>query len=1102
MRKARAAGAIWAALGAALLGSTTLTGPGAVTAAPSSAPESAASAQSTAVLPLTDPAALVDPLIGTADQGDDFPGADVPFGMVQWSPDTMSRPAGGGYSYSDSSITGFSLTHLSGAGCTTAGDVPVLPTVGTVNPAANDLFSHSREYATAGYYKVSLHNNVTVQLTATARTGMARFGFPSTARANLIFKLADSQNGDSATSFTMVSDANGDYQVAGSATSGDFCGGTTRYTVYFDMRFSQPFSAWGSYTQDSMQPGPAGTATAPGPKTAPNSYATPPAVPAELPKQPDAPVYYLPLSASEGSAEPASGPEGGYVTFRTNSKRPLLAKVGLSYVSAANAGANLTTENAGWDFAATQSAAVGAWNALLGKIRVSGGTDAQRKVFYTALYHSLQYPSVFSDDNRQYRGMDGKVHTVDHGHSAFYTNVSGWDIYRSQAPLEALLDPSAASDTAQSMVDDYRQTGQLPKWPAYNGESYVMVGDPADALLADYYAFGATGFDAKTALADMISQATRVSTVRPGGHYVSAPGYLPVDGRFRCCNFYGPVSTSLEYDTDDFAISALAGTLGDGRDQQSFADLAQGWRSVLDPASGFAQPRDADGIFPDGFTPASPDGFVEGDSWIYSGMVPFDLAGLTAAKGGKAAMAAYLNSVLSSFQGADGYASLDNEPSIELPWEYDYIGEPDKTQQAVRQIQDQFWTPTPGGTAEGNDDLGALSAWYVWSALGMYPMTPGTAELAIGSPLFARAVVTLPSGGELTVVGNGAASGAPYVQSAAWDGRSWGNAYAPPTAISRGGTLSFRLGAKPNPAWASMPAQAPPSYGGDVVDPPAPRTGSVVSAVSAELCLDVSYSSATASNPVQLAACDATASQQWTFALDGTVRSVGMCLSAGNGTVADGGLATLSGCDGSVGQQWTVGPDGSLINPHSGLCLDDPRSSTMPGTGLLLMPCNTVGTQGWRLPPAAAPRVGVLTSDLTSGLCVSGHAASTGGDPPVVTSVCDNASDQDWVVEPDGTFRLAGQCLGVPGGSVPGGSVPGGSVPGGSAASAAAGALVGLSRCDGTGTQQWTQTTSGELINPASGLCLTQPRYARGQARQLRLGSCDGSPSQTWQLPT
>jgi predicted alpha-1,2-mannosidase len=1023
-------------------------------------------------------------MIGTADQGDDFPGADVPFGMVQWSPDTVSRPAGGGYSYDDSSITGFSLTHLSGAGCTAAGDVPVLPTVGTVDPAANDLFSHSREYATAGYYKVSLRGDVTVQLTATARTGMARFAFPSTSQANLIFKLADSQNGDSATSFRVVSDANDDYEVQGSATSGDFCGGTTRYTVYFDMQFSQPFSAWGSYTQDGMLPGPGGSATVPSAAgTAPASDATPPVVPAEIPKQPDAPVYYLPLSASEGSAEPASGPEGGYVTFRTDSNHPLLAKVGLSYVSAANARANLSTENPGWNFGATRSAAIAAWNGLLGKIRVSGGTNAQQTVFYTALYHSLQYPNVFSDDDGQYRGMDGKVHTVDRGHSAFYTNISGWDIYRTQAPLEALVDPSVASDTAQSMVDDYRQTGQLPKWPAYNGESYVMVGDPADALLADYYAFGATGFDTQAALADMISQATSLSTVRPGGPYVSAPGYLPVDGRFSCCNFYGPVSTSLEYYTDDFAISALAGALGEGGEQRKFADLAQGWRYLLDPASGFAQPRDADGIFPDGFTPASPDGFVEGDSWIYSGMVPFDLAGLAAAKGGTAAMAAYLNSALSSYQGADGYASLDNEPSIELPWEYDYAGEPYKTQQAVRQIEDQLWTPTPGGTAEGNDDLGALSAWYVWSALGMYPMTPGTTDLALGSPLFPMAVVTLPSGRKLTVVGNGAASGAPYVQSAAWDGHSWGNAYAPASAISRGGTLSFRLAAKPDAAWASKPPQAPPSYGGDLVAPPAPTTGSVVSAVAARLCLAVSYSSATASNPVLLASCDATANQQWTFALDGTVRSLGMCLDAGNVDIAAGALATLSACNGSASQQWATGAHGSLINPHSGLCLDDPRSSAMPGTGLLLMPCVTVGTQGWRLPEPAALRAGALTSGPKSGLCVAGKLGGTSGDPPVVTSICDKTSDQEWLVEPDGTIRLAGQCLGVTGGS------------------GASGALVGLSQCNGTGAQQWTQTTSGELINPASGLCLSsQPPDARGRARQLQLGTCNGSPGQTWKL--
>lgn len=254
-------------------------------------------------------------------------------------------------------------------------------------------------------------------------------------------------------------------------------------------------------------------------------------------------------------------------------------------------------------------------------------------------------------------------------------------------------------------------------------------------------------------------------------------------------------------------------------DQQAFVNRAQDWRNVPNADSGFDQPRNANGTWTSGFDPTSGSDFVEADSWIYTGMVPFDLAGLAAAKGGPAAMAAYLGTVLRSYTGANGYAWVGNEPSIELPWEYDYIGMPCQTQATVRQIQDQIWTGTPGGLADGNDDLGAMSAWYVWSALGMYPMTPGAPALALGSPMFTEAQVTLPSGNTLTIDGNGAADNAPYVQSASWNGSAWTNAYAPTSAIISGGTLSYTLGTSANQSWASAPAEAPPSYGGNAVAP-------------------------------------------------------------------------------------------------------------------------------------------------------------------------------------------------------------------------------------------------------------------------------------------
>lgn len=888
---------------------------------------------------VTSPATVVNPFIGTSNQADDFPGADVPFGMVQWSPDTPSRPSGGGYEYNDSSITGFSLTHIAGPGCGAAGDIPVLPTVGAVNTGATDAFSHANESASAGSYKVALNNQVTTELTTTTRSGMARFTFPSSSQANLIFKLTSSQNGASSTQFTKVSNT----EVSGQVTSGHFCGAGNTYSVYFDMVFDQPFASQGS----SVAKAPATTPASPG-KASKNAA-----------EKPDKPVLHgtTPSAtasktgkAAKGSASPDAAASNGYVTFNTTSNPVVQAKVGISYVSIANATANRAAENTGWDFNATRTAAQNAWNSALGKVQIAGGTAAQQQSFYTALYHSLLHPNVISDTNGQYYGFDGRTHTVDAGHSAAYANYSGWDIYRSQAQLEALVAPQVASDTAQSMVDDYAQTGIFPKWSENNGESYVMVGDPADAILADYYAFGARDFDATTALADMVKQASTANNDRPGLTYLNSPGYMPHDGSYGCCNFYGPVATTLEYNTADFALSAMAGALGDTSHQKTYANRAQGWRNVLNPASGFVEPRNANGAWTGGFDPTSGTDMVEADSWIYTGMVPFDIGGLARAKGGNTAMNHYLDTVLRSYTGDKGYAWVGNEPSIELPWEYDYTGQPYKTQGTVRAIQDQIWANTPGGLADGNDDLGAMSAWYVWSALGMYPETPGTSDLALGSPLFTQAVVTLPSGKTLTINGDGAADNAPYVQSATWNGAAWNNAYAPTTAITAGGTLNFTLGTGANTAWASGAASAPPSYAGDTTAPASPRIGQIASSVASNLCVDDASSSTTDGTHVQLWGCNSTYAQDWIIAGDGTVRTLGKCLDADHSGTTNGTLIQLWTCNGSGAQQWTPGANGSLVNPQSKLCLDDPNSTTTNGTQLQLYSCNGSAAQNWKLP--------------------------------------------------------------------------------------------------------------------------------------------------------
>ncbi|MEU5115882.1 lectin [Streptomyces longwoodensis] len=923
-----------AALGIGLLAATALAATFLVAPAAAAAPASATL--------VTAPATLVDPFIGTSNEANDFPGADVPFGMVQWSPDTPSRPPGGGYEYNDKSITGFSLTHIAGPGCGAAADVPVLPTVGAVSTSATDSFSHANETASAGTYKVALDNKVTTELTATKRSGMARFTFPSTTQANLVFKLTGSQNGATNTQFTVVSPT----EVSGQVTSGHFCGAGNTYTVYFDMVFDQPFKSSGT---------PAATSTLRRP-TVHGAGRTA----AEKPNRPvlhgdPAPAPGGARSSAAVAATPQAAAQNGYVTFDATAHPTVQAKVGISYVSVANATANRAAENPGWDFDATRGAAQNAWNAELGRIQIGGGTAAHQRMFYTALYHSLLHPNIVSDTNGQYAGFDGRTHTVDLGHQAVYGNYSGWDIYRSQAQLEALVDPQVASDTAQSMLDDYRQTGLFPKWSEYNGESYVMVGDPAAAIVADYYAFGARRFDTAETLQALVAQASKTNNDRPGLNYLNSPGWMPHDGSYGCCNFYGPVATTLEYDTADFALSALAGALGDGADQKTYAARAQDWRNVLNPASGFVEPRNANGSWTGGFDPTSGTDMVEGDSWIYTGMIPFNIAGLARAKGGNTAMNHYLDTVLRSFTGDKGYAWVGNEPSIELPWEYDYTGAPYKTQGTVRAIQNQIWSDTPSGLADGNDDLGAMSAWYVWSALSMFPQTPGTADLALGSPVFPQAVVTLPSGGTLTVNGTGAADDAPYVQSATWNADAWNNAYAPATALTSGGTLTYTLGSAPNTGWASAASAAPPSYSGGVAAPATPRVGPVTSGVtggSGRLCVDVADSGTGDGTHIQTWGCNQTYAQDVTIASDGTLRVLGKCVDVSNSGTANGTLVQLYRCNGTGAQQWKPGTAGSLVNPASGKCLDVPNSATSEGTQLQIYTCNGTGAQNWTLPAA------------------------------------------------------------------------------------------------------------------------------------------------------
>lgn len=760
-------------------------------------------------------ASLVDPFTGTGYQsgapggwgnGDTFPGADAPFGMVQWSPDTVSySPAG--YWYPDNRIRGFSLTHLNGAGCGTFGDIPFMPYIGTVStsPATNpalyvSTFSHSNETATAGYYQVKLDNGVNTELTTTRRAGEGRFTYPAGKTATMLVNVSGSLNGVQDAQANIV----GKNTITGWASSGRFCGANDIYRIYFWAQFSQPFATVGTWHNGSVSPG--STSTKGGRQAAQAIQKVIAAQAKAVKGQPNAAAQSHPDTSVSG---PGSG---AYVTFNTSKTTAISVRVGISFVSIANAKANVTQEIPTNNFDTVHQQALQTWNKLLGEIQVSGGTATQQTTFYTAMYHALLQPNVFSDVNGQYIGFDGQIHSVAKGH-AQYANFSGWDIYRSEAQLLGLLAPSEAGDIAQSMVNDYAQSGMLPKWSLANGETYVMVGDPADAIIADLYAFGGTNFDTKAALAAMIREATQTNNIRPGLNYLDSPGYLPMNGGYGCCNFYGPASTTLEYNTADFAIGAFAQALGQTSDAQKFMARAQDWENLLNPADGYLEPRNADGSFSSPYNPTSGNGWVEGDGAQYNWMVPFNLRGLFDALGGNSAVVTRLNTFFTQLNAGPNspYAFLGNEPTVETPWEYDYAGAPYLTQQVVRQIENTIWSPGPGGLG-GNDDLGEMSSWYVFAALGMFPETPGTANLVLASPLFPQMTLTRPGGQVIKISAPGASASTYYVQSLKVNGQSSNQPWLPASFITKSGTLEYTLSTTPNTSWGADPAAAPPSY--------------------------------------------------------------------------------------------------------------------------------------------------------------------------------------------------------------------------------------------------------------------------------------------------
>jgi predicted alpha-1,2-mannosidase len=727
---------------------------------------------------------------------DTFPGADLPFGMIQWSPDTAPhRTSGGGYSSRDSTITGFSLTHMSGPGCPVFGDIPILPTVGAIgaDPAADaSHFSHSSEAASPGNYAVTVGRPpVAVALAVTTRAGLGRFSFPGSGPANVLFKVADSAAGSTRSAVTVV----GEREVDGSVVSGNFCTTSGPYRLYFAARFDTSFRSFGTWHGKTVTP------------------------------------------RSRVSTKPQSG---GYVSFAPRT-RVVQMQVGVSFVSVADARLNIAAESPGWDIAGLRQRDTAVWDALLSRIAVSGGSLNDERTFYSELYHSLLHPNVFDDVNGQYTGFDNKVHVAS-GYTQ-YANFSGWDIYRSEVQLLAMLAPGQTSDMVTSLLADAAQGGGLPKWPVASVESAQINGDSADAFIASAYAFGARTFDVRQALADMVRGATDPS-VSNGGHLERqdlaeylAKGYVQADALdVTSLPYTVGASETLEYAIDDFAISQLAQATGDAATYRTFLGRAQNWRNLVNPATGYLGGRRADGTFPPG--PAfqrSPlpgigqTGFEEGNAIQYTWSVPQNLRGLFDALGGNASVVAKLDGLFTELNAGrkQPYDWAGNEPSLGIPWEYDYAGAPWRTQDVVRRIVTSLYAPTPDGEP-GNDDLGAMSSWYVWAAMGLYPETPGRGEVVLASPLFAHVTISLGSGAAIVIDAPGASDTTRYVQGLAVRGLASSNnrcgaasgvgdapyscPWLPSSALETGAHLDFTLGPSPSTTWGASPSDAPPSF--------------------------------------------------------------------------------------------------------------------------------------------------------------------------------------------------------------------------------------------------------------------------------------------------
>lgn len=742
-----------------------------------------------------DPTTLVNPFIGTQNFGNTFPGASAPFGMVQVSPDTGGQ---GGYDYLQDHIHGFSQTHLSGVGCPVAGELPVMPTTGPVDNVDTDgyrsRYSHDDEEAEPGYYRVGLSRyGIGVELTATPRTGWQRYAFPATGEANVLFNTGEANQQVLDSEVHVV----GDRTIEGRVRAGRFCAGRDEHTVFFSATFDRPFASFGTWRGGTRSPG-------------------------------------VPDAAGEGG-------NGAWVTFDATADRDVVLKVGLSYTGVEGARKNLAAETGdSFDFDATRQALRRTWAQRLGSIRIGGGTTERRTAFYTALYHSLLHPNLAGDVDGRYTGFDGAHHLAE-GFTP-YQNLSLWDTYRPQNQLLELLEPAVARDVALSVVAAGRDGGWLPRWALANSETNIMTGDPVTPFLVEAWSRGLLAGHEREAYELLKRNATSTPPAdspyngRSGVDFYAERGYIPsglVLGE-DCAHKGGdndcvhPASATLEYAAADAALALMARGLGHREDARLFAERGQWYRNLWDSGTGHFRPRTVEGTWVSPYNPVDAGHqFHEGGAHQYQWLVPQDPNGLVELMGGRQATERRLDAFFAydklladpagtartdwitqpyDYYGKPTY-NPNNEPDLLAPYFYLSVGAPAKTATVVRAAMTLFTTGPDGMT--GNDDLGTMSAWYVFSSLGLYPTMSGADFLALSSPQFPTATVHTGHG-TLTVTAPGVDDVNRYVRRVSLNGRDVRTTWLRWDDVVRGGTLAHEVGATPS-AWGTRPGAEPPS---------------------------------------------------------------------------------------------------------------------------------------------------------------------------------------------------------------------------------------------------------------------------------------------------